>query len=77
MKMLENRIHSRKDAVVCFSSFIVQAMSDWKSSKSSSGRTTLTTKMKVEADKRREARQKDAAEQLAIERARMEEVKRE
>ncbi len=70
-------MHSGKEAVICFSSFIAKAMSD-RSKKSSSGKTTTPTmKTKMEADRRWAAAQKEAAEKIAEEKAWTEEAHRE
>ncbi len=76
LKLFANRVHSGKEAVVCFSSFIAKAMSD-RSKKSSGGEaTTPSSKMKVEADRRWAAMVKDATENIAEGKARTEEAKK-
>ncbi len=76
MKLFANRVHSRKEAIACFSSFIAKAMSD-QSKKSSGGKaTTPSMKTRMEAHRVWAAKQKEAVEKITEEKAQMEEVKK-
>ncbi len=69
MNRVKDGIRTGRDAIVCFSSQLAKAMSEWKStSKSLDGRSPLT-RMKEQADQRAEQKRREAEEKRLEEKA--------